>query len=357
MVKLIDVAQAAGVSVTTASMVLNPGKQVCRVRPECADRIRLAAKKLGYVGNYHARAMQLGRAETIGMAIDVGRAGHAEPWIAAMGGPYFSTLAGGVETHTHFKGYNLALIGPGINENAADRGLKQIQQRRLDALVVAAVLPSVAGSRLITEQPKAPVVLMEYEGTTQLPNVTYGEAEGVQKAVKYLAEFGHKEIVWLGPDTRLGNQREQMFIRAAWDCGLRGASCRFEQTRHTVRAEDPVADASEAALARYLTQKPAFTAVLGYNDSCAIGAYGALMRAGLRIPQDVSVIGFDDVFASHVFPRLTTISHMLHEMGLRAAELATEISASAEAIEQRRGYRDVIIPDLIIRDSAGPARS
>src|SRR4051812_9905555 len=118
MVKLRDVAEAAGVSVTTASMVLNPGKQVCRVRPECAEKIKLVAQRLGYVGNYHARAMQLGRAETLGLALDAGQVGQDMLSGSVLSEPYFSHLAGGVEAFTHFTGYNLTIIGPGKTERA-----------------------------------------------------------------------------------------------------------------------------------------------------------------------------------------------------------------------------------------------
>jgi len=353
MIKLSDVAEAAGVSVTTASMVLNPGKQRCRVRPECAERIKLAAQRLGYVGNYHARAMQLGKAETIGLAIDIGDPGKENPATVAMGGMYFSHMAAGVETHTHFTGYNLTIIGPGQAERAPDRGLRQILQRRLDGLVVAAVLPSIRTSRLICEQPSVPVVLVEFDGPAQLPVVTYDEEQGIAKAVKHLLELGHRKLLWLGPATDGAGRREQYFIRAVWDAGLKGNSCRFEHPEHIARS-NVLGDAAQAALSAHLSQTREFTGVLCYNDAVAVGAYGALINAGLRIPQDVSVVGFDDFLAEFVFPRLTTVSHVLHEMGLKAAQMAMEMASDPQAIERMRGHREVLMPELVVRASTGP---
>jgi LacI family transcriptional regulator len=355
MIKLSDVAEAAGVSVTTASMVLNPGKQRCRVRPECAERIKLAAQRLNYVGNYHARAMQLGKAETIGLAIDIGDPGRVNPATVAMGGMYFSLMAAGVETHTHFTGYNLTVIGPGLEERAPDRGLRQILQRRLDGLVVAAVLPSIRTSRLICEQPSVPVVLVEFDGVTKLPVVTYDEEQGIVKAVKHLIDLGHRKLLWLGPATDAAGRREQHFIRAVWDAGLKGSSCRFENPEQQPARSNVLGDAAQAALSAHLSQPREFTGIVCYNDAVAVGAYGALMNAGLRIPQDVSVVGFDDFVAEFVFPRLTTVSHVLHEMGLKAAQMAMEMASDPQAIERLRGHREVIAPELVVRSSTGPA--
>jgi DNA-binding LacI/PurR family transcriptional regulator len=358
MITLTDVAKAAGVSVATASMVLNPSNGICKVSAGRAERVRDAAQRLGYHGNYHARAMQMGRAETIGLALDFGQPGAEATAKGDMGGVYFHTLTAGVEAQTRFVGQNLAIIGPGHEERATDRGMRQIMQRRIDGLVVAAVLQSIRQTRLYVEQPKLPVVLVEHEPTCAFPVVHYDEAAGIVVAVQHLASLGHRELLWLGPDQEGPRRREQHFIQAVWDAGLKGASCRFTVPTRDGHDQDHLADAAEAGLARHLAGGAKITAVMAYNDSCAIGAYGALMRAGLRIGHDVSVVGFDDIHAPHVFPRLTAVSHMLFEMGRRASELALEMAdGGAEEIERRRGHREVFTPRLVVRDSTGPCRT
>ena len=355
---LTDVAKAAGVSVATASMVLNPGAKTNKVSDERTARVREAATRLGYVGNYHARAMQVGRAETIGLALDFGVAGQAPSDEIPMGGEYFHHLTIGIEAQTHFVGYNLALIGPGTQERAVDRGIRQIQQRRLDALVVPGVLMRSPDriQRLVQVQ-DLPIVLVEHDGAGTLPVVSYDEAEGVRRAVAHLAGLGHRELLWLGPGGEGPQLREQHFTTAVKKGGLHGSSCRYGDPVGPA-SRTMVADAALAALAARLAaprSKPRdFTAIVCYNDQTAVGAYGALMAAGLSIPGDVSVIGYDDFMAPYLVPRLTTVSHMMVQMGRRAAELALEMATSPDGVQRLAGHRELLVPELVVRASTAP---
>lgn len=351
---LTDVAKAAGVSVATASMVLNPGAKTNKVSVERTALVREAAARLGYVANYHARAMQVGRAETIGLALDFGSAGQAPSDETPMGGEYFHHLTVGIEAQTHFVGYNLALIGPGHQERAVDRGIRQILQRRLDALVVPGVLMRTAEAiqRLVKAQ-HLPIVLVEHDGAGTLPVVGYDEAEGVRRAVAHLAGLGHRDLLWLGPDGSGPQQREQFFMQAAKTAGLRGSTCRYAEPSGPA-SRTSTADAALAGLAVQLSKPRSFTGIVCYNDQTAVGAYGALMAAGLVIPRDVSVIGYDDFMAPYLVPRLTTVSHMLVQMGRRAAELALEIAATPDGVQRRAGHRELLVPELVVRASTAP---
>lgn len=356
---LTDVAKAAGVSVATASMVLNPGAKTNKVSDERTARVREAAARLGYVANYHARAMQVGRSETIGLALDFGVAGDVQSDEVPMGGVYFHHLTMGVEAHTHFVGFNLALIGPGREERAVDRAIRQIQQRRLDALVVPGVLMRSpdAIARLVKAQ-DMPIVLVEHDGAGTLPVVSYDEAEGVRRAVAHLAALGHRQVLWLGEASDGPQQREQQFIAAARAAGLRGSVCHYEKVgcQHT---RTTTVDAAQAGLSKFLAagKTREFTAIVCYNDLTAVGAYGALMAAGLSIPRDVSVIGYDDFMAPYLVPALTTVSHMMVQMGRRAAELALEIAASPDGVQKRAGHRELLVPELVVRASTAPPRA
>src|SRR4051812_24957356 len=114
MASLSDVARAAGVSLTTASMVLNRPKQPNRVSSACAQRVRSVADELGYIPNYHARSMKLGRAETIAVAMDVGAppADRGPATVSEFADGYFNQLLGGVELHLRSVGYQMSLVGP-----------------------------------------------------------------------------------------------------------------------------------------------------------------------------------------------------------------------------------------------------
>jgi LacI family transcriptional regulator len=354
---LTDVAKLAGVSLTTASMVLNKGKQENRVSEACAERVRGAAKQLGYIPNYHARSMKLGRAEVIAVALDVGhfpdgnRATRPELALA-----YFSQIIGAVELYARNLGYLMTIVGPDDKRRAPDRAYLGLRQRRFDGIVVPGTLVQTNLTSFMNDAPEAPIVVVEYDGRTDLPVVHYDEAAGVRLAVQHLAGLGHRELLWVGDEPAAGTNivplREQMFASAVWEAGLRGASCRIPLGDFT----ESRADLAEAALASYLAAKPrTFTAVVGYNDITAIGVCGALMAAGVRIPQDVSVIGFDNIEASLSIPRLTSVSHKLPEMGTRAAELVMQMINDPEQVRALRGRREVIQPDLVVRKSTGRA--
>jgi DNA-binding LacI/PurR family transcriptional regulator len=97
------------------------------------------------------------------------------------------------------------------------------------------------------------------------------------------------------------------------------------------------------------------TGIVCYNDLCAIGVLRALRKAGIRVPEDVSVVGFDDLQACMADPKLTTIDHCLIRIGSRATELVLEMSQDDESFRRLRGVREVIEPELILRESTGPA--
>lgn len=350
---LSDVAKAAGVSIATASMVLNPTERTAKVSDERTALVKAAAERLGYVANYHARAMHLGRAETLGFALDYGVAGQQaddEP----MGVGYFHHLTMGIETETHFVGYNLALIGPGVEERAVDRGVHQLQQRRLDALIVPAVLSSVRLHKLIGEQPDLPIVLIEHDGASAFPVVHYDEAAGVRTAVEHLASLGHRELLWLGPADPGPLARAGMFDQAVRGAGVAGSQLTFSIPEPRYHRSS-IINGATAALTQRLRQPRTFTGIVCYNDFTAVGAYAALLSAGISIPRQMSVVGFDDFFAAYVHPRLTTVSHMLVQMGRRAAELALEMADGPAARARLKGYRDVLVPELVRRDSTAPS--
>ena len=354
MVTLTDVAKAAGVSVATASMVLNPGKGAGKVGRERAERVREAAARLGYFGNYHARAMQVGRAETIGLALDFGAVGDEPSLEHPMGGEYFHHLTMGVESHTHYLGYNLALIGPSREERGVERGVRQIMQRRLDGLVVPGVL--LHSGRNLTLPRPLPLVVVEHPGIGDIPLVNYDEVEGLKRALAHLVALGHRDLLWLGPkQSDIFAAREQHFIRLVWEAGLRGQSCHYLKPDGEYR-RDAIANLATAALSAHLGRPRTFTAVMCYNDITAVGAYAALRTAGLHVPSDISVVGFDDFWSAIMLPRLTTVSHVLVQMGKRAAEMVVEMAVSEEALKAMRSRHELLIPDLIVRDSTAPMR-
>ena len=208
------------------------------------------------------------------------------------------------------------------------------------------------------------LVMTEYAGQTQLPMVNWDQTLGVKLAVQHLAELGHRQILWLGPESQTESSsyrvREQLFVTAAWDAGLRGASCRFTNSPDFGPfPAEKWSDSASGALGQYISErgKNTFSAILCYNDVTALGAYRALRSAGLSVPEDISVVGFDNIEAPLLIPKLTTVDHMLHEMGRRATDMLLEAAKNPTHWSEWQGRREIIAPELIVRESTRAVRS
>jgi LacI family transcriptional regulator len=361
MAKLSEVAKEAGVSVSTVSMVLNKTKRSQRISEACAKRVREAAKKLGYVPNYHARSMKLGRAEVIGVALDVTY--QETPGHTDLGQAYLANLVGAIEKKTRQMGYWMAVIGPTKKERAIERGANALRQRRLDGLIIPAPMIARWRLHLLQQLPEAPVVIVECSEPVSHPVVDFDDKSGVALAVKHLAQMGHKNLLWLGQSENWNadraQDREQAFITDVWDAGLKGAKATFgpeDMVTDGIHSEEKMIDTACHAVSRRIAEGTFDqTGIVCYNDLCAIGALRACRQAGLRVPQDVSVVGFDDLQACMASPKLTTIDHRLSAVGGRATELVLDISLDKKNFEEFRGHRETIEPELLIRESTGPA--
>jgi LacI family transcriptional regulator len=362
-VTLSEVARKAGVSVTTASLVLNPGKSQGRIGEDCARRVHEVAERLGYATNYHAQSMKLGRSMTIGVALDTDYEGLAAARQGELGNGYFSALIGGIELYVRQRGFLTSIIGPVLEERSPERALLGLRQGRFDGLVVPGVILR-RGSRVFLEQVNdLPIVVISPRRPTALPTVEFNEAAGVRLAVESLVKLGHRELLWLGPhrpgSPEVANLREQMFMTSVWDAGLRGASCRMAELPLEGDERDfrgRVVEAARRALLDWIGKpaSPRFTAIVCFNDLVAIGATQALRERNLRVPRDVSIVGFDDHEAILNDPPLTSVRHRLGEMGRRAAEMVFEMIANPALCAEWRNRIEIIEPELEPRESTGP---
>lgn len=353
MASLSDVAKAAGVSLTTASLVLNRPKQANRVSTACAERVRGVAEQLGYIPNYHARSMKLGRAETIAVALDVASAddSNAMATVSELADGYFNQLIGGIDLHLREVGYQMMLVAPNRHTRATQRGIEGVRQRRFDGMVVLCAESDPVEDAVFSGHADAPVVAIEYRGETEVPVVDYDPQAGFELVLRHLSMRKHKRLLWVGP---VESKRERMFADVARTMGMEAKFCRFAfkpQPWRTVRVSQ--VEQGRAAMRRWLGERGLkdFTAVVGHNDPVALGAIGALAETDLRVPKDVSVVGFDDVEAAFCVPGLTTVSHRLADMGRRAAEMVMEMVTDEGARGRLRGKREVLRPELVIRES------
>lgn len=359
MPSLTDVAREAGVSLTTASMVLNKGKQHNRVSATCAQRVQEAAQRLGYVPNYHARSMKLGRAEVLAVALDVDLNSNPSGLTSAeLSDPYLSRLISGIQARVRGLGYLMTLVGPDAMSCAPDRALVGLRQRRFDGIIVPAMCSRNPQSLLLSQPADCPVVVIESSSGTPHAHVTFDEPAAIDAAVSHLASLGHRSILQVIDHLAApgGQGRTQAFSRVCQKHEISHDTCDLalppsHDTRHPDKLISEVA-AAFASKWNHVRTRP--TAIMACSDVVAVGVIEALSSHGLRVPTDISVVGFDDTIAPYATPRLTTISHELAEMGRCAVDLCMEMVNNPARILQLQGTTTTVRPRLVERASTAP---
>jgi LacI family repressor for deo operon, udp, cdd, tsx, nupC, and nupG len=322
-----EIAAIAKVSVATVSRALQ--------RPEIvseATRLRIheVVKRTGYTPNALARNLRTARTRLIVALL---------PDIA---NPFFSEVIRGIEQVAHENGYSVLLgetQGSLVREQAyAD----MVAARRADGIITMS--PRVPAIPL---QGRLPVVnACEYVRDAQISSVYIDNVAAAGAAVDYLVMLGHREIAFVGgpPSSPISVDREQ---------GYRLALQRAKIVAHPalIATGDFSIEAGERAAELLLAQGRPFSAVFCCNDEMAIGAMRALGSHGMRVPQDVSVIGFDDIrFARYTSPPLTTVAQPKNALGREAMAMMIELLGDPEVPPRKR----VLAADLVVRGSTGP---
>lgn len=310
--RLKDVARTAGVSTATVSHVINNTKYVSDATREKVVR---AIKQCNYYTNAHARTLASGRSNIIGLLV------------SDISNPFFPELVKSIEDAAFECGYNVILV----NTNY-DAGRAADYVRRLIELNVAgvALMTTEFDSQLIDELAarKVPVVLHNV-GTTgdHMSDVLVDYASGIDEAVHHLVSLGHTRIAHIAGPSRFRSAtiRQEAFL----DSFKRYLP---DAERPAIYEGDFKFAGGRAAAARIIEKRPMPTAVVVANDLMALGAMQQFRQAGLEIPRDISIVGFDDItFAALAEPPLTTICSPRAEIGRKAIEaLMSTIKRSAD---------------------------
>ncbi len=331
-----DVAAAAGVHPGTASRAMNPETEHL-VNPATARRILKVAQSLGYVANPLARGLKTNRSLTLGFLV---------PDIM---NPLFPPMIRGFESVVAEQGYNAITANTDNDAARQQQQLAAMHARRVDGLVLAtAVLEHDSD-----EQPDlrdVPAVLVNrVDPALSASSVTSDDQSGIRQAVAHLKGLGHRRIAHVaGPQwTSTGLTRLRAFRHEMQDAGLELDS------RLIAIASQYTIEHGVEQMRSLLDSGVEFTAVIAGNDLLALGCYDVLADRGLRCPEDVSVIGFNDMpFVDRVFPSLTTVHVPHYELGAEAGR-----SLLAQIAEPGRRAASVLLPvTLIPRASTGPVR-
>jgi DNA-binding LacI/PurR family transcriptional regulator len=325
-----EVAQLASVSVQTVSCVVNGTGSIS---PETRERVQQAIEQLNYHRDPIARSMRTGRTQLIGLLV------------LDITNPVLSLIASAVEAEAYTRSYGVLLYNVSLDKRREQAYLKAVAERLVDGLII---VNAVDRDKTFTDIQKSafPTVLIDCLATPAIPSVSVDNQQGAYLATSHLAQLGHQRIAHLSgaPALEVAQQRILGYQQALSDYGLA-----YNQVIHPLNNRWDYRSGYVAMQQLLQTTTPP-TAVFVAGDQMAVGAYRALAEAGVRVPDDMSVIGFDDIeAASYITPSLTTIRQPFEEMGQRALALLFELLNSGRATN-----RQVILPpELILRQSTG----
>ncbi len=339
-----DVARQAGVSTATVSRVLSG---VGRARPETRERVLVAARELDFRPSLVARSLKRRATLTLGLIV------------TDIENPYFPQLVRAVEDAANAEGYAILLCNADEDPEREASYLDILVERRVDGLIIAASTIGMRQREWLASAPLPVVLVNTNASNVDLPSVASDNHAGGRAAARHLLDLGHRRFGYLMPPPRNLDAPERL---AGVRDELEAAGVDPRAAGPMIGSGAPTVPGGEVAMDEILSaggrSRP--TAVIAYNDLMAIGALRAIRRHGLHVPDDLSIVGFDDVaFAAYAEPALTTIRQETAEMGRwavatlteRLAGVATGNGSSADAAPAPR----LVLPvHLEVRGSTGP---
>ncbi|MCV4235396.1 LacI family transcriptional regulator [Virgibacillus sp. LDC1] len=325
-----DVAKLAGVALSTASYALSGDS---RVSSKTRSKVLDAARQLNYRKNGFAMDLKRSRTKTIALIL------------TDLSGPYYSELIRSVQEVALTNGYDLiACSSMGGRDSTA---VKFLREKRADGAIILA--PNIRDEVLIeTSGPQFPIVVMDRPLCSEyLVNVLVDGEQGGYTATRYLLENGHRHVAYISgsPDSYDNHLRYQGYLRALAEAGLEEQS-KWRLSGNFVR------EGGYNATKMMIMQGSLPSAVFYGNDEMAIGGLKAFEESGISVPDDVSVIGYDDIqLAEYVNPPLTTIKQPKSEAGSLAAHLLFQI-LGGESVKQ--SY--MLTTEMMERASAGKSK-
>jgi DNA-binding LacI/PurR family transcriptional regulator len=324
-----DVAEAAGVSQSTVSIVL-AGKWAGRVSPHTAHVVQQAAERLGYRPNLAARNLRLGQTRTVLFVV---------PTLTS---PFFGAVYTGAARVAAARGFGVVVHPWPDTGSPLFAGWQEFTGWKEMDGVLASSMATGALADLATAPDEVPLVMLDSDPAGAAPTVNIDVAGGKRALVSHLAELGHRRFGHLAADV------DAWTFRARGDA-LAAAVAEVTGARLVRRAAPITVDGARATATAMLRAAPAPTALLCDDDLMAAGAYKAVRDAGLDIPGDVSVTGFDDIqLAEALEPELTTVRLPAEVLGERA------MTALLEMLDGHRPDYPALPGELVVRNSTAP---
>jgi DNA-binding LacI/PurR family transcriptional regulator len=332
MASIKDIARVARVSHSTVSRALRGSPLVST---ETTARIRKIAKDQGFTVSAVARGLVTRKTRTIGVVV------------TTIADPFVSEVVSGIEQAANDDGYSVYLADSYADPDREIRVVQSFAERRVEGIVVTASRVGTIYLKILSEL-KVPIVLINNQRRGEfIHSVMIANVEASRQATQHLISLGHRRVAYLGDQFGYQSDTERF---SGYRRALEEAALPFLPELVVHGDGTPEGGLKAMHLLLSLPQSP--TAVFCYNDMTALGALRCIREGGLRVPEEVSVIGFDDLFfASYTQPPLTTVRQPRRRMGLLAMEILLKLMSG-------QGSTDTIeVPaELILRESTAPPR-
>lgn len=320
------VAVAAGVSPSTVSRILNGTAVVSDDKRLAVDE---AIARLGFVPNPVARGLAGGRTLSVGVVTQ------------AIDSPFYGGALRGIEDELSHAGYSPLFVSGHWNATEEARCIETLRSRRVDGLIVLS--GRLSDSALAAQAQHLPVVVVGRDlKAPGLYALHFDDFEGGRLATHHLLSLGHRRIAFIAGDPRHPDAQERL---RGYRAALAAAGLRLDEA--LVVPGQYTEDSGRMAVERLLESREPFTAIFAANDQMAFGAGLALHRRKLRVPDDISLVGFDDVASAlYCIPPLSTVHHPVYELGQLAASAMLQLLAGETPTAQ------LPAPRFIARDSS-----
>jgi DNA-binding LacI/PurR family transcriptional regulator len=335
-ISIADIARAAGVSHSTVSRALRGSPLIST---DVRERIQHLAHQMGYIPNAIAQSLQTQRTNTIGLVV------------TSIDDPFLSDVVKGVEEVTQAAGFSVLLSTSHNNPDQEMAIIETFHRRRVDGILVASSrISSNYKERLDSIQVPTVLINSQAESHYQLLHwIAVDDHKGAQLAVEHLLQLGHRSIGYLGIDNRPKANRQR---HEGYQDGLAAAGILYRDAWVAIATGTDASYEEDVAVSQDLAHcllNSGVTAIFCFNDMLAIGVLLACRERGIAVPQEVSIVGFDDIkMADYVTPSLTTI----HQPKVLLGNLATETLLNL--LNGRPVQNHLLSPSLKLRNSTAP---
>ncbi|WP_448377841.1 LacI family DNA-binding transcriptional regulator [Fervidobacterium sp.] len=323
-----DVAKAAGVSINTVSRALNNKPDINK---ETKERVLKVARELGYIKDATATSLRYGLTKVIGVILE------------DSSNPFYSEVLKSIEMAARKRGFNVIFMNTEKDYNLEEDAVKTMLSRRVDGIIISPTQEKSEDIQLLIKSAVPFVILGVHFEDMEVPEVYSNDVKGSYLAVSHLIEKGRKKIVYLSGYLykSVARMRLEGYRRALYEHMLPfDESYVFEVEEGVENSYNKMLDIIESGLQ--------FDGVFCFNDISAIGAMQALREKGYSIPNDVAVVGYDDIaFAHFIQPRLTTVRIDKQKEGEEAFELLYEMIKRKEFVNKRL----VLDVELVVRET------